>query len=278
MSLIAMKDYLSKLLENFAVVIDLEMTILNVDPFERIAWTGDFFLPESYKANEEIDERWKKSYTNQVIQTGKTVIAIDTSEYLAFSERLRNYKGSSYYSLIAAPMYIEEQMEAVIVLASFNENQQKILVEKKDQLLRYIENITDLIASKYREKQLLERTMLIKERLNTVIETIQEGIVLYSRSQGILHINSCAKMYLHFGDEEIKQALLDELLRLSEKVSHKEQLCTIEIHKMIRGVQYSFQVQVYPIDQLAEGILFIFSPFSSSNRQLSLRFSSDQIQ
>ena len=47
MSLVAMKDYLSKLLENFAVVIDLEMTILNVDPFERIAWTGDFFLPES---------------------------------------------------------------------------------------------------------------------------------------------------------------------------------------------------------------------------------------
>ncbi len=269
MSLIAMKDYLSKLLENFAVVIDLEMTILNVDPFERIAWTGDFFLPESYKNIEEIDERWKKSYTNQVIQTGKTVIAIDTSEYLAFSERLRNYKGSSYYSLIAAPIYIEEQMEAVIVLASFNENQQKILVEKKDQLLRYIENITDLIASKYREKQLLERTMLIKERLNTVIETIQEGIVLYSRSQGILHINSCAKMYLHFGDEEIKQALLDELLRLSEKVSHKEQLCTIEIHKMIRGVQYSFQVQVYPIDQLAEGILFIFSPFSKIQNDLT---------
>ena len=34
MSLIEMKEYLSKLLENFSVVIDLEMTILNIDPFE----------------------------------------------------------------------------------------------------------------------------------------------------------------------------------------------------------------------------------------------------
>lgn len=49
MNLIAMKDYLSKLLENFAVVIDLEMTILNVDPFERIAWTGDFFYRKVIK-------------------------------------------------------------------------------------------------------------------------------------------------------------------------------------------------------------------------------------
>ncbi len=50
---------------------------------ERIAWTGDFFQPESYKKNEAIDEKWKRSYTNQVIQSGKTVIAIDTSEYVA---------------------------------------------------------------------------------------------------------------------------------------------------------------------------------------------------
>ena len=49
MSLIEMKEYLSKLLENFSVVIDLEMTISNIDPFERIAWTGDFFQPESYR-------------------------------------------------------------------------------------------------------------------------------------------------------------------------------------------------------------------------------------
>ena len=49
MSLIEMKEYLSKLLENFSVVIDLEMTILNIDPVERIAWTGDFFQPESYR-------------------------------------------------------------------------------------------------------------------------------------------------------------------------------------------------------------------------------------
>lgn len=269
MSLIEMKEYLSKLLENFSVVIDLEMTILNIDPFERIAWTGDFFQPESYKKNEAIDEKWKRSYTNQVIQSGKTVIAIDTSEYVASNVRLRSYEGSQYYSLIAAPVYIDGNMEAVIVLASFTENQQRILIEKKEQLLRYIENLTDLIASKYKEKDLLERTMLTKNRLNAVIDTMQEGIILYSKEQGILHINSCAKTYLHYGDDEVQPVLLQELLALSDHFSEKDRSQITEIHKMIGEVQFSLQVQIYAINQSLDNILFIFSPFSKIQNDLT---------
>ena len=64
MSLIEMKEYLSKLLENFSVVIDLEMTILNIDPFERIAWTGDFF-------SRKVIRKMKRSMKNgkEAIQT-----------------------------------------------------------------------------------------------------------------------------------------------------------------------------------------------------------------
>lgn len=64
MSLIEMKEYLSKLLENFSVVIDLEMTILNIDPFERIAWTGDFF-------SRKVTRKMKRSMKNgkEAIQT-----------------------------------------------------------------------------------------------------------------------------------------------------------------------------------------------------------------
>ena len=61
----------------------------------------------------------------KVIQSGKTVIAIDTSEYVASNVRLRSYEGSQYYSLIAAPVYIDGNMEAVIVLASFTEKPAK---------------------------------------------------------------------------------------------------------------------------------------------------------
>lgn len=204
-----------------------------------------------------------------MIQSGKTVIAIDTSEYVASNVRLRSYEGSQYYSLIAAPVYIDGNMEAVIVLASFTENQQRILIEKKEQLLRYIENLTDLIASKYKEKDLLERTMLTKNRLNAVIDTMQEGIILYSKEQGILHINSCAKTYLHYGDDEVQPILLQELLALSDHFSEKDRSQTQEIHKMIGEVQFSLQVQIYPINQSLDNILFIFSPFSKIQNDLT---------
>ena len=89
------------------------------------------------------------------------------------------------------------------------------------------------------EKDLLERTMLTKNRLNAVIDTMQEGIILYSKEQGILHINSCAKTYLHYGDDEVQPVLLQELLALSDHFSEKDRSQITEIHKMIGEVQFS---------------------------------------
>lgn len=136
-------------------------------------------------------------------------------------------------------------------------------------MLRYIENLTDLIASKYKEKDLLERTMLTKNRLNAVIDTMQEGIILYSKEQGILHINSCAKTYLHYGDDEVQPVLLQELLALSDHFSEKDRSQITEIHKMIGEVQFSLQVQIYLINQSLDNILFIFSPFSKIQNDLT---------
>ena len=111
--------------------------------------------------------------------------------------------------------------------------------------------------------------MLTKNRLNAVIDTMQEGIILYSKEQGILHINSCAKTYLHYGDDEVQPVLLQELLALSDHFSEKDRSQITEIHKMIGEVQFSLQVQIYPINQSLDNILFIFSPFSKIQNDLT---------
>lgn len=38
-----MKQYLDMLLESFSSVLNLDMTVLNAKPFERIAWTGSYW-------------------------------------------------------------------------------------------------------------------------------------------------------------------------------------------------------------------------------------------
>lgn len=64
MSLIEMKEYLSKLLENFSVVIDLEMTILNIDPFDGLPGPETFF-------SRKVTRKMKRSMKNgkEAIQT-----------------------------------------------------------------------------------------------------------------------------------------------------------------------------------------------------------------
>lgn len=278
MSLISMKEYLSKLLENFSVVIDLEMTILNADPLERLAWTGDFYGPYTGAPDGQLDEKWERSYTMKVIHSGQTVIAIDTSEYTSSVETFKNYKNRKYYSLIASPIYIGETLEGVIVLASFNAAQQKTLIEKQEQLLKYMENLTDLIASKYREKELLDRTLLTKNQLKTIVDTIQDGIILYSKSQGIRQINSCAETYLHFGDSRIQSVLLAEILSLVKSPDKKYRSEIREIHKTIEGVQFSLQVQISPIDDRGDIFLFIINPFSKIQNDITQNMSGEKVE
>ena len=80
MSLIDLKEYLRKMIDNFSTTIDLEMTILNTDPFMRLAWTGELYnkRPNVFNENGTLLSHWKNSYTFKVIHSKKSIIAIDT--------------------------------------------------------------------------------------------------------------------------------------------------------------------------------------------------------
>lgn len=83
MRLADIKKYLNTLLASFSSVLDLELTILQADPLERIAATGSWYATDvvCYE-NGRLVPAWQNSYTVQVIETGKPVIAIDTKAYV----------------------------------------------------------------------------------------------------------------------------------------------------------------------------------------------------
>lgn len=56
---------------------------------------------------------------------------------------------------------------------------------------------------------------------------------------------------------------------MSDHFSEKDRSQITEIHKMIGEVQFSLQVQIYPINQSLDNILFIFSPFSKIQNDLT---------
>lgn len=178
-----MKQYLDMLLESFSSVLNLDMTVLNAKPFERIAWTGSYWQSDimAYDEKGNVTTRWKNSYTYRVIQSGEPMIVENTEEYINNWSKLSDYSGSAYYSLILYPILGEQEIEGVIVISSFDEIQQKTLLTRKKQLLKYLGILSDLISSKLKELAAYEQERIISEQLHSVISTIQDGIILFSR-------------------------------------------------------------------------------------------------
>ena len=271
MSLIDLKEYLRKMIDNFSTTIDLEMTILNTDPFMRLAWTGELYnkRPNVFNENGTLLSHWKNSYTFKVIHSKKSIIAIDTQQYAKTSSNLSQYKNKQYYSVICTPILIDDTVEGVIVIASINKEQQKILIAKQNELLKYLENLSDLIASKAKENRLLEKTLNVKKELTSVVDTIQEGILFYSSKEGILHINPHAKLYLHCNNKKVCTTLLKEIIKVAQDTISKQKNRIDQIYKNIDNVQFSLQLQSYLVENDPQKVLCIINPLSKIQNDIT---------
>lgn len=270
MKLSDIKDYLNTLLASFSAVLDLELTILRSEPLERVAATGEWYNSDivCYE-NGRLIPQWQNSYTMKVIETGKPVVAIDTKEFVFAFPNMRKSVDSRFYSVLAYPIKMRGELEGVIVIASFDEEQHKIIVEKQQQLMVYLERISDLISSKLEQEILIEQTQIMNNQLNSVIQAMEDGILLYSPTAGICQSNMHAQKYLHFSDPDLKDALLAEVVTVAAQTTEEQPILIREIHKNIDGFQYLLQVKTRFIRDSEGSVLCIINPFSQIQNSIT---------
>lgn len=270
MRLTDIKDYLNTLLASFSAVLDLELTILSSDPLERVAATGVWYQSDlvCYENNRLIPQ-WQNSYTMKVIETGMPIVAIDTKEFVFAFPNMRKNVDSRFYSVLAYPINTREKLEGVIVIASFDEEQHRIVVEKEQQLMAYLEKISDLISSKLEQEMLMEQMQIMNNQLTSVVEAMEDGILLYSPTAGISQSNMYVQKYLHFNDPELKEALLSEVISVASRTTEERPNLVQEIHKNIDGFQYLLQVKTKFIRDSEGSVLCIINPFSQIQNSIT---------
>ena len=162
MDLLDLKAFLDDVVDSFAAVLDLELTIINTDPMLRISGTGRF----RGRADEE--DNWERSYTLQVMQSGEPLAVRDTT-----SRPFSVTDEPIYYSILLYPIILGGGVEGVIVVASFTARQQKILLEKEESLLGYLEKTADLISAKLEQERLLHLVRTRNAQLSGVFEAVK---------------------------------------------------------------------------------------------------------
>lgn len=272
MKLTDIKEYLDTLCESFAAVLNLEFTITNIDPLERVAGSNDWFKTHlSAYREDEMRPEWKNGFSLQMAATKKPVIVRDALAYMEkyfYDDRKFDFAN---YALIGHPILVgpEEKVEGCVYFASFDKEQKKLIETKEDQLLLCIEKISNLIASKLEQEDLVDQMRVLNNNLTYVVETMEEGALLISSNGEIRHINKLAKIYLHLDEPKLGEMLLQDVKKVAENTVKTHRNNIREIHRTVDDFQFLLQVKSLYVNESDGDVLCIISPFSQIQEQIN---------
>ena len=272
MKLTDIKEYLDTLCESFAAVLNLEFTITNIDPLERVAGSNDWFKTHgSAYREDEMRPEWKNGFSLQMAATKKPVIVRDALAYMEkyyYDDRKFEFAN---YALIGHPILVgpEEKVEGCVYFASFDKEQKKLIETKEDQLLLCIEKISNLIASKLEQEDLVDQMRVLNNNLTYVVETMEEGALLISSNGEIRHINNLAKIYLHLDEPKLGEMLLQDVKEVAENTVKTHRNNIREIHRTVDDFQFLLQVKSLYVNESDGDVLCIISPFSQIQEQIN---------
>lgn len=272
MKLTDIKEYLDTLCESFAAVLNLEFTITNIDPLERVAGSNDWFKTHgSAYREDEMRPEWKNGFSLQMAATKKPVIVRDALAYMEkyyYDDRKFDFAN---YALIGHPILVgpEENVEGCVYFASFDKEQKKLIETKEDQLLLCIEKISNLIASKLEQEDLVDQMRVLNNNLTYVVETMEEGALLISSNGEIRHINKLAKIYLHLDEPKLGEMLLQDVKKVAENTVKTHRNNIREIHRTVDDFQFLLQVKSLYVNESDGDVLCIISPFSQIQEQIN---------
>lgn len=272
MKLTDIKEYLDTLCESFAAVLNLEFTITNIDPLERVAGSNDWFKTHgSAYREDEMRPEWKNGFSLQMAATKKPVIVRDALAYMEkyyYDDRKFDFAN---YALIGHPILVgpEEKVEGCVYFASFDKEQKKLIETKEDQLLLCIEKISNLIASKLEQEDLVDQMRVLNNNLTYVVENMEEGALLISSNGEIRHINKLAKIYLYLDEPKLGEMLLQDVKEVAENTVKTHRNNIREIHRTVDDFQFLLQVKSLYVNESDGDVLCIISPFSQIQEQIN---------
>ena len=151
---------------------------------------------------------------------------------------------------ICSPIRYQGKAIGVIGLLAFTVEQQKQLIENKYYMLEFLGQMEKLLAGKIAEQEAIKKLQLTTKQLNTIIESIHEGIIAIDEVGNINQVNPTAEALLGQTRKTLIGRHLSDILPgspmlevLTTGIEYKEK----EERYEINGVQTDFLVSTSPI-------------------------------
>ena len=181
MELKSIITYIDQVCDNISSILEVDVTIVSKD-LVRIAGTGVF----KDKIGESISE---ESMYKKVIEEGQTYVIDKEIEYSCTNCSCRDK--CKELADICTPIQAGEQVVGILGMAAFNEQQKHKILSKNEEMIQFINSMSNLISYKLEElykKEIKSIDELEKEAIQCCIEkygTSTEGMKKSSKCLNI---------------------------------------------------------------------------------------------
>lgn len=230
-------------------VINVDITIVDRD-LNRVAGTGKYVM----KIGEQLNKDCLFAYA---LEKGEKFIIENPRFHDACSicQRKDNCKE---WAQVCCPIEVDDKIIGIIGLIAFNKTQKDIILRNKDNLLDFLSNMADLIASKIKENRISEEISLMANELKTIVNSIDTGIISTDNKGNILRYNSVAKEI--FNLDNLKYKNISKLITkittddIKKNVNNKE-FTYILNNKKYRGF---YSIKSIILNEKVTGFIFTF--------------------
>lgn len=241
--------------EAISSVLEMEVTIVDKN-MVRMAGTGYY--------RESIGERivLTNSLYHQVLEQGSEYVITDvrTSDACEACERHATCMELAH---LCCPIILGKEVVGVIGLIAFSQEKQNQLIEKRGQLLPFIRKMAELIAAKAVEKDALNRMVLLKNQMETVLNFVAEGIIAVDHLARIINVNFAAEKMLQVKNSDVLGCHINEVFPgtpIAEVLREGSGFMDREVKMWHQGRQHHYLINAKPmvLDGSVQGVVASF--------------------
>ncbi|MCR4441433.1 MAG: sigma 54-interacting transcriptional regulator [Peptococcaceae bacterium] len=173
-----------KIAEAIEAVLKLDVTIMDQE-MRRIAGTKFYSsrLHEKIEKNTIFDYCFKNGKPYVIEQPRANEICFACPRLATCAEKAE----------ICVPIKYKSAVIGVIAIVASTEEQRTKVVANKETYLEFLQKMASFLEAKYAEIQITKENTLLNQRLSNIVNTLDEGLVVFKKNGEVLYHNEAMK-------------------------------------------------------------------------------------
>lgn len=252
------KDELQGIAETIKAIVGIDVTIMDRNLL-RIAATGR--LKDkigAYGPKNSVFEKCVKTGEPYLIENPKTCNECTICDVRGTCDEKAE---------VCFPIIIDDKVEGVIGMIIFDEIQRDTFLEKKDSYTDFDKRMSEFISSRIREKSINNKLEYKSKELLTVIDSVNEGIIIIDDANKILSINKYIKEKFKLKDfgivnKNINEILPDKIIDKFKKTNYYIEEDQVSISYNHNRYMFLLSIKAIKVNGKISGAVITFKDFN----------------